>query len=332
MCEELQVPRYSFVIPVYNTERFLRRCIDSLLAQTEKCVEILVVDDCSPGECAKIVEDYGQEIRFFRHIKNKSAFQARRTAILAAKGDYIIPVDPDDYLMPQLLEKANDIINKEHPDVISYWIEYDDGRKVSPHWCRHAQATISGGEAILELCDRKFATGLATKIIKRETLQKALDALPNCEDVYVNTSDDFLMLIPTLLLSRRVSFLDYAGYRYFVNEGSTSFSWKTLEGLRRAAQQIAIVHAKIGEAMVKLCEDDTIGKGVIKLLEQMEAWFSYQALMCDDLDSDSVGRILLESFRGDQVARGAVQCLQELRSSRSFRWAKGVSRCLRRLI
>lgn len=266
--------KFSVIIPVYGTEKYLSRCLESLRAQTDRDFEVIVVDDASPGDCAGAVRPFGYSVRYIRHARNRSAFQARATGIVAAKGDYVVPVDPDDYLMPETLAKLRAVIDRESPDVISYWIDYDDGRKTYPHWCRHAAATVTGAEALRELAEHRYFTGVASKAFRRETLLAAVRDLGDSGALYVNTGDDYLMLVPTLLRSARVSFLDYAGYRYFVNEQSTSFSWRTQGGYDRAFAQLRQAGELIRRAACRADVPTAVRADVESVIAGVESWFA----------------------------------------------------------
>jgi len=317
---------FSIVIPVFNTERYLTRCLDSIRAQTERDFEVLVVDDASPGNASEIVARYDDRFRCIRHETNRSAFQARCTGVAAAKGDYIVPVDPDDYLTPETLAKVRETIERESPDVISYWMDYDDGKKVYPHWCRHPAATVSGSVALRELVDHRYFTGVASKVFRREVLLSALDALNAPASLYINTSDDFLMLLPMLMKSAKVSFLDYAGYRYFVNADSTSFSWKTPEGFRRACEQ---THA-VGESVLRMAASEAVSPEVRieveKAVSGIERWFVQMAVEQSGDQWPEYGAVLLKTLAPDNVAREMVTQMTALRVSRVYRLAKLLAR------
>ena len=269
--------RYSFVLPVYGTEKYLPRCLDSIFAQTERDFEVIVVDDCSPGNCAEAVARYGDRVRYVRHDRNRSAFQARMTAVRAARGEYVVPVDPDDYVMPELLARLDGTIGASRPDMISYWIDWDDGRKVFPHWCRHPAGEMTGAAAIRELAEAKFMNGVATKAFRRETWLRAVAALAAPDDLYVNTADDYLVLLPVLMISERVAFLDYAGYRYFVNSESTSGTWKTQEGYNRACSEVRQVKDLVLEMANRRLADDPVLADVRSAVAGLERFFAAQA-------------------------------------------------------
>ncbi|AOR24586.1 HAD-IA family hydrolase [Clostridium taeniosporum] len=91
----------SIIIPVYNTEKYLERCLDSVVKQSYKNIEIIVVNDCSPGNVEEIVHNYikqDKRIKYVTYEKNKGLFCARLKGAEIATGDYIAFIDSDDYV------------------------------------------------------------------------------------------------------------------------------------------------------------------------------------------------------------------------------------------
>lgn len=91
----------SIIVPVYNTEKYLKRCIDSVLKQSLKEIELILVNDCSPGnaeELIKAYKDVDARIKYVRHDVNKGLFRARLTGSSEATGKYIAFLDSDDYV------------------------------------------------------------------------------------------------------------------------------------------------------------------------------------------------------------------------------------------
>ena len=97
----------SIIVAVYNIEEYLRRCLDSILAQTYDNIEILLVDDGSTDSSAKICDEYGAKDTRITviHQENRGLSGARNTALKVAKGDYIGFVDGDDYINPDMYER-----------------------------------------------------------------------------------------------------------------------------------------------------------------------------------------------------------------------------------
>lgn len=99
-------PKLSVIIPVYRAERFLKRCLDSIVNQTYKNLEIILVDDGSPDKSGEICDAYEKKDRRIRvlHQENKGSSAARNTGLDMASGDYIGFVDSDDYINERMYE------------------------------------------------------------------------------------------------------------------------------------------------------------------------------------------------------------------------------------
>lgn len=97
----------SVIIPIYKVEKYLKQCIDSILNQTYKHIEIILVDDGSPDKCGKICDEYANKDNRIRviHKSNGGLSDARNCGIKIARGDYIIFVDSDDYINEEMCEK-----------------------------------------------------------------------------------------------------------------------------------------------------------------------------------------------------------------------------------
>lgn len=115
MMEENLAPVFSIIVPVYKTAKYLPKCIDSILSQTFKNFELILVDDGSPDDCPQICDDYAE--KDFRikviHKKNGGVSSARNCGIDAAKGTYIWFIDSDDYIEPFSLQRLFEV-QKNH--------------------------------------------------------------------------------------------------------------------------------------------------------------------------------------------------------------------------
>ena len=98
--------KISIVVPIYNVEKYVKKCIESLIKQTYKNIEIILVDDGSTDSSAEIIDEYAnKDSRIIAiHQKNKGVSSARNTGLKAARGEYIGFVDPDDYVDCQMYE------------------------------------------------------------------------------------------------------------------------------------------------------------------------------------------------------------------------------------
>lgn len=110
----------SIIVPVYNSSKYLRKCIDSILEQSYKELEILLIDDGSTDDSRTICEKYASDdVRvIYKRKKNGGVSSARNQGLALAKGEYIIFVDSDDFLEKEIIEKAIDEIKEKDVDLV----------------------------------------------------------------------------------------------------------------------------------------------------------------------------------------------------------------------
>lgn len=115
-------PLISVIVPVYNVERYLNQCVDSIINQTYTNLEIILVDDGSPDRCPQICDEYAyrdKRIKVF-HTENGGQSKARNLALKHCRGDYIAFVDSDDWIKEDTFEKVLSEIKKQNVDVAFY--------------------------------------------------------------------------------------------------------------------------------------------------------------------------------------------------------------------
>ena len=116
------MPKISIIVPVYGVERYLARCLDSILNQTFRNFEVICVNDGSPDNCGVILADYAVRDNRIRIItqENKGLSAARNNGLKQATGTYVLFVDSDDYIHPQLLERTLAVIEQSHADIVCF--------------------------------------------------------------------------------------------------------------------------------------------------------------------------------------------------------------------
>lgn len=123
-------PIVSIVIPVYNSEKTLSKCLDSLINQTYKDIEIICVNDCSKDKSLQVLQEYvskDSRIIIVNHTENKNAGGARNSGIKVAKGSYICFVDNDDWIVEDGIEILVNNSNELNSDIVAAdWITYFD--------------------------------------------------------------------------------------------------------------------------------------------------------------------------------------------------------------
>lgn len=113
--------RISVIIPVYNVEKYIARCIESILSQTFQDFEIVIVNDCTPDKSMEIVRRYAEQdnrIRIFNHDENMGLMWTRRTGYTNAQGEYFVFCDSDDYMPNNALELLYNAIIKTKADIV----------------------------------------------------------------------------------------------------------------------------------------------------------------------------------------------------------------------
>ncbi len=142
-------PVISIIVAVYKAESCLRRCVDSLLAQTFQDYEILLVDDGSPDRSGEICDEYARKdnrVRVF-HKENGGVASARQCGMNNARGEYVIHADPDDWVEPNMLEELYGKAKEENADMIICDVWRDTSKKST-----YVTATVM---YIRALCDAK---------------------------------------------------------------------------------------------------------------------------------------------------------------------------------
>ena len=126
--------KVSIVVPVYKTEQYLRQCVDSIIAQTYKNIEIILVDDGSPDKCPDICDGYAMADSRIKvvHKSNCGLSSSRETGIAASTGAYIAVVDSDDWVEPNMVEECISMTVKSESDCVLFpYIKEYSGKSIS---------------------------------------------------------------------------------------------------------------------------------------------------------------------------------------------------------
>lgn len=168
-------PEISVIIPAYNVAPYIRRSLDSVLAQTYQNIEIIVVDDASTDTTAQIVEEYCRKydnIIFICQPCNQGMGEARNLGNEHAQGTYIFYLDSDDWIEPQTLQTLYEIALMRNADIVACGakIAYDDGSSEFYHG--HSFECSGGAEALSLLAEYKIGTIVWNKLYKKSLIQE----------------------------------------------------------------------------------------------------------------------------------------------------------------
>ncbi len=214
--------KYSFIVPIYNVEKYLKKCIDSLLAQTYGSFEIILVDDGSTDSSGAIADEYAgkySEIIRVIHQSNTGQGGARNAGITVASGDYLLMVDSDDYVSENMLEILDGYLEKYNCDILIFnYIEVKKNGEQQIQ-CLHKAASYT------QITSEQFILELAApwnKVFRASLFQKSDIRFPNriyYEDLATN---------PCLALhAKQIGAIDTALYYYVQRESSTMHSRDT---------------------------------------------------------------------------------------------------------
>ena len=118
--------KYSIIIPVYGVEKYLNKCIESVLSQTYTDFEVILVDDKSPDNCPAMCDawaDADARIRVIHKPQNEGLGYARNTGLEAAEGQYVLFLDSDDYISKSLLDTCDAALS-DQTDILVFGLEY----------------------------------------------------------------------------------------------------------------------------------------------------------------------------------------------------------------
>lgn len=165
-------PLLTVVIPVYNVEKYLNRCIDSILLQEWKNYDILLVDDGSTDRSPQICDDYVKAYDFISviHKENGGLSEARNTGISQAKGEYVYFLDSDDWIEPDTFIALAEALESQEFDIISFNREFVKGEEDAIVSEPEVTQVFEGKDAFVQMLKHSYITGFANDKIYRKSL------------------------------------------------------------------------------------------------------------------------------------------------------------------
>ena len=209
-------PAISVIVPIYNAEKTIRKCVDSLLAQTFEDFEVLLIDDGSPDECGVICDEYAKQDSRVRviHQENQGVSAARQCGIDRAQGEYTIHADPDDWVEPEMLEELYQKAKEDDADMVicDFYINTYEGQ----HYLLQKPSCLQHDIVLKELFEHLHGS-CCNKMIKLSCYKKWNIQFPislsRCEDQYVMAA----LLKHDII----VSYLSKAYYHYLRDNPSS---------------------------------------------------------------------------------------------------------------
>ncbi len=183
--------KFTIIVPVYNSEKFIQASIDSILSQNYKDWELICVDDKSTDNTVQIIKNYtidNPKIKIIQLKKNSSQHVARIIAVKEAKGDYILFLDSDDFLEPNALEILDNYLDKNPVDILEYAFQ----TTITKEKTIPVQCDISERVNFLLNKNKIIPPTLWNKVYNTDLLKQAYD---NMDEFYAIMAEDFYQSI-----------------------------------------------------------------------------------------------------------------------------------------
>ena len=210
----------SVVVPVYNVEEYLNRCIDSIINQTYKNIEIILVDDGSKDKSGDICDEYAKKDRRVKvfHKKNGGLSDARNYGIKKATGYYISFVDSDDWLEKDIYEKCMNINKDYDADIINFAIQmnHSDGKYYNQS-IKEEKVLYDNDGLIYLNSFRNLDISACNKIFKISLFSDIIFPFGKlCEDCYI--------MFKLFHKAKTVLVVPFIGYHYFKRKGGLTLN------------------------------------------------------------------------------------------------------------
>lgn len=227
------MPLFSIIIPVYNVEKYINKCVDSVLSQTFTDFELILVDDGSPDNCPAICDEYAKKDPRVKviHKENGGLINARKSGLKIASGEYIGFVDGDDWIEPDTYKNFADMIKKHSPDMVLSDFYYDNGAELSNSNQLFEQEFYDKTALKEKLYPKMLFSGQYykfgvnpccwSKVYKKELIEKNLFQV----DGRIKMGEDAAFTYPCLLDAESVATIKKPGYHYMSNEQSMTNSY-----------------------------------------------------------------------------------------------------------
>ena len=212
--------KFSVIIPVYNCEQYLEECMQSVLNQTYHHYEIILVDDGSTDRSKDICDSFqnNPDIKVF-HIKNQGPYIARQTALMHAKGDYVLFLDADDYWDKEILENMTHAIWETNCDIVIFKLRRVFKNRIKEQSFSDAikNKLLDGSSPLTQILRTDQMNSLAIKCIRKSIFpSQSMYA-----DKRLTYAEDMLQTIQIILDVKSVYILDKCLYNYRMRMGSS---------------------------------------------------------------------------------------------------------------
>lgn len=211
----------QIIIPVYNSGKYLRRCLDSLIAQTFESWQALLIDDGSTDDSAQIISEYSANDVRFNYVRqnNSGVSVARNTALAMLDSEYTAFLDSDDYWEPDMLEVLYKASTEENADVVQcrYMYDYPSGKQEIPKGAFDKNEILEG-KGLIKVY-RKMMTGINMNHVCMKLVKTSLIGDLRF-DTALKTAEDLHFCVRLFKKVKKYCFINRPLYHYCRNESS----------------------------------------------------------------------------------------------------------------
>ena len=232
-----EILKVSILVPIYNAEKYIERCLDSIFSQTYPFIDFVFVDNCSSDNSIgilkkKIIQHHIQDdrVKLIIHDRNEGIAVSRNDCLNSATGDYILFVDSDDWIEPNMVELLVVSANRVHADIVGcdFIMENNEGQK----YCKEPYCN-NGYDNMIKAIDYELSSVLWKLLIKR-SLFRTIRFTPNLDIV-----EDYIVTIKLYQHAEIVAAVHQGLYHYILRQGSASSV--RLKSLRSHVKGVEII-------------------------------------------------------------------------------------------
>ena len=347
ICYDIWLPanqnfmKFSFVLPIYNVDKYLRQCLDSIIHQTYSNIEIICVNDGSTDSCADILAEYSAIDSRIKIItqENKGTLMARKVGIMVASGDYVLCVDPDDWLDLFTVEKIVKTLKRTNADTIQFGFEIEQGtilskerkQEIDSFFNRQVEH-INGSEAILSsaFIDNVLSYNQCGKAIRTSIAQQAFSIIPDIRCIFAEDQSTGFILF---CFTNTIHGIPYKLYHYRAGVGISTKTNLTIEEYKEALNSFqmldslnkiveerykqSVLHHKILDDIQHsmICACVILGAERVKGIKNVEEWVT---LLCNRILTKDIPIVLAKIlFERDYQITSLQQNLASLQQNLS---------------
>lgn len=244
-----EIPFFSIIIPIYNVEKYLRECLQSITRQTFSDIEIICVNDGSTDNSGAILSDLASHDSRIKVITqdNQGTFLARKNGIMMAKGEYITCIDPDDWIDADTCATLVKFVKENDADIVQYGVTLEniENNLTQAEWLdknfNGDIKEISGRDSLYKTCfiDQKIPWNIITKFFRASVLKKGLSLHPDIEYIAL---EDYISSFYIFSFAKKWRRIDKKFYHYRQGSGISTKKRVSLDDFKKSIRNIKAIN------------------------------------------------------------------------------------------